>query len=108
MTHLQTVVELPEFLRRAKAIMSEDERTALVDYVAANPEAGVSLGQLIALLVRRPRPDGSYWFPAVVPGTQFVTIGGAIANDIHGKNHELEGTFEIGRASCRERVCYAV
>ena len=44
MTHLQTVVELPEFLRRAKAIMSEDERTALVDYVAANPEAGVSLG----------------------------------------------------------------
>lgn len=56
-------------------------------------EAGVSLGQLIGLLVRRPRPDGSYWFPAVVPGTQYVTIGGAIANDIHGKNHELEGTF---------------
>lgn len=44
MTSLQTVVELPEFLRRAKAIMSEEERAALVDYVAANPEAGVSLG----------------------------------------------------------------
>jgi len=41
---MQTVVELPEFRRRAKAIMSDDERTALVDYVAANPEAGVSLG----------------------------------------------------------------
>lgn len=41
---MQTVVELPEFLRRAKAIMSDDERAALVDYVAANPEAGVSLG----------------------------------------------------------------
>jgi hypothetical protein len=44
MTTLQTVVELPEFLRRAKAILTEDERAALVDYVAANPEAGVSLG----------------------------------------------------------------
>ncbi|GFM31026.1 type II toxin-antitoxin system RelE/ParE family toxin [Novosphingobium sp. PY1] len=44
MTSLQTVVELPEFLRRAKAIMSDKERTALVDYLAANPEAGVSLG----------------------------------------------------------------
>lgn len=44
MTTLQTVVELPEFLRRAKAIMVEDERAALVDFVAAHPEAGVSLG----------------------------------------------------------------
>jgi hypothetical protein len=44
MTALQTVVELPEFLRRAKAIMTDDERGALLDYIAANPEAGVSLG----------------------------------------------------------------
>lgn len=44
MTGLQTVVELPEFLRRAKAIMSDDERAMLVDAIAANPEAGVSLG----------------------------------------------------------------
>jgi hypothetical protein len=43
-TVLQSVVELPEFLRRAKAIMSDEERIAIVDYVAANPEAGVSLG----------------------------------------------------------------
>jgi hypothetical protein len=43
-THLLTVVELPEFLRRAKAIMAEEERSALVDFIAANPEAGVSLG----------------------------------------------------------------
>ena len=40
----QTVVELPEFLRRAKAIMTDDERTALVNHVAANPDAGISLG----------------------------------------------------------------
>ena len=44
MTQLQTVVELPEFLRRAKAIMADDERAALVDFIAANPEAGISLG----------------------------------------------------------------
>lgn len=44
MTRLQTVVELPEFLRRAKAIMSDEDRAALVEFVAANPEAGVSLG----------------------------------------------------------------
>lgn len=44
MTVLQTVVELPEFMRRAKAIMSDDERIALVNAIAANPEAGVSLG----------------------------------------------------------------
>lgn len=44
MTTLQAVVELPEFLRRAKGIMSEQEQAALVNYIAANPEAGVSLG----------------------------------------------------------------
>ena len=44
MTRLQTVVELPEFLRRAKVIMSDEERASLVDFIAANPEAGVSLG----------------------------------------------------------------
>jgi dsDNA-binding SOS-regulon protein len=41
---LQTVVELPEFLRRAKAIMSDEERSALVNFVAASPDAGISLG----------------------------------------------------------------
>lgn len=44
MSRLQTVVELPEFLRRAKAIMADEERIALVDFVAGNPEAGIALG----------------------------------------------------------------
>ena len=44
MAILQTVVELPEFIRRAKAIMTDAERMALVDFIAANPEAGVPLG----------------------------------------------------------------
>jgi hypothetical protein len=44
MARSQTVVELPEFLRRAKAIMTDDERTGVVDFIAGNPEAGISLG----------------------------------------------------------------
>lgn len=41
---MQTVIELPLFVRRAKAIMSDAERADIVDFLAANPMAGVSLG----------------------------------------------------------------
>ncbi len=54
---MQTVVELPEFLRRAKAIMSDEERFALVSFLAANPEAGLLLGGGLRK-VRVPRQGG--------------------------------------------------
>tara|TARA_Y100000815_G_scaffold258407_1_gene267785 strand:- start:5357 stop:6679 length:1323 start_codon:yes stop_codon:yes gene_type:complete len=50
-------------------------------------EAGVLLGDMIAAFL----PRG--WFPPVTPGTKFVTIGGMIAADVHGKNHHKHGSF---------------
>lgn len=50
-------------------------------------EGGVSLAEIIQYFL----PRG--WFLPVTPGTKFVTVGGAIAADIHGKNHHKEGSF---------------
>lgn len=50
-------------------------------------EAGVSLADILRVCL----PKG--WFLSVTPGTKFVTVAGAIANDVHGKNHETAGSF---------------
>jgi FAD/FMN-containing dehydrogenase len=50
-------------------------------------EPGITVGQILALAI----PRG--WMLPVTPGTKYVTLGGAIANDVHGKNHHVRGTF---------------
>jgi FAD/FMN-containing dehydrogenase len=57
-------------------------------------EAGVSLDRIIQDFA----PRG--WFPMISPGTKFVTIGGCIANDVHGKAHHAQGCF----SSCVEAM----
>jgi FAD/FMN-containing dehydrogenase len=50
-------------------------------------EAGVTIAEILEFAV----PRG--FFVQVTPGTKYVTVGGAIANDVHGKNHHIVGTF---------------
>ena len=68
--------------RRLNRILGFDESTGMV-----RCEGGVSLSDIIDVFL----PKG--WFLPVTPGTRFVTVGGAIANDVHGKNHHCAGTF---------------
>lgn len=69
-------------MRGLNRIRAFDAETGILE-----ADAGVFLSEIIA----HAAPFG--FFPAVVPGTQFVTLGGAIANDVHGKNHHRRGTF---------------
>jgi FAD/FMN-containing dehydrogenase len=50
-------------------------------------ESGVSLAEILLLVM----PKG--WFLPVTPGTKWVSLGGAVASDVHGKNHHLDGSL---------------
>jgi decaprenylphospho-beta-D-ribofuranose 2-oxidase len=67
---------------RLDRILGFDDARGVVDC-----EAGVTFADLLSWAA----PRG--WFPPVTPGTKFVTLGGAIAADVHGKNHHRDGTI---------------
>jgi FAD/FMN-containing dehydrogenase len=69
-------------MRGMNRILGFDPHTGIIE-----AEAGTLLSDIIAYAAPH------RYFPQVVPGTQFVTLGGAIANDVHGKNHHRRGTF---------------
>ena len=67
---------------RLNRMLSFDDDSGLLEC-----EAGTSIADILGVFV----PRG--WFVPVTPGTKFVTIGGAIASDVHGKNHHAVGSF---------------
>jgi FAD/FMN-containing dehydrogenase len=70
------------FTHRFDSILDFDPQTGIVTC-----ESGVSLAELIKVFL----PRG--WFFPITPGTKFISIGGAIASDVHGKNHHNAGCF---------------
>ncbi len=69
-------------MTRLNRILDFNEQTGVVDV-----EAGVSIDHLIRTCA------GRGWFVHVTPGTRYVTVGGAIASDVHGKSHHVDGSF---------------
>jgi len=79
--------------RLADRILSFDPSTGIL-----RAKAGLSLDALNRVFV----PRG--WFPPVTPGTKFVTLGGMVASDVHGKNHHVEGCFGAHVRALRMRL----
>jgi decaprenylphospho-beta-D-ribofuranose 2-oxidase len=77
----------------ADRLLAFDPSTGLL-----RAEAGVSLLELNRVFLHRG------WFVPVSPGTQFVTVGGMVASDVHGKNHHVDGCFGEHVRSIKLRV----
>jgi decaprenylphospho-beta-D-ribofuranose 2-oxidase len=78
-------------LNRSQGVLLQTRFNRLIDFDESTGvlecEAGVSFADIIETFL----PRG--WFLPTTPGTKFVTVGGAIAADVHGKNHHRDGTF---------------
>ena len=77
------------------------DMTAMGGLVRLDPDAGTltaMAGESLDRILKAIVPRG--WFLPVTPGTRFVTLGGAIANDIHGKNHHQEGSIGHHLLAC--------
>ena len=81
MTRLQTVVELPEFQRRAKSMMTDDELQSAISFIAANPERGTSLGGG-SRKVRIPRTGGE----KEADSGCFLNLAGYVFRSFWGRN----------------------
>lgn len=94
--------------RRLDRFIAFDPHTGLLTC-----ESGVTLAEILRA-TSIPDADGSGWLLPVVPGTRFVTVGGAIANDVHGKNAHVHGSFgchveslDLARSDGRILTCSA-
>lgn len=83
------VMVIPQTISKKRDSASSD--FVRIDIDAETGKARVGSGVSIEQLLRVSIPLG--WFVPVTPGTRFVSIGGAIAADIHGKNHHVDGSF---------------
>lgn len=79
--------------RLANRILSFDDATGVM-----RVEAGVCLADLNRIYL----PRG--WFTPVTPGTKFVTVGGMVSSDVHGKNHHVDGCFGAHVRALRMRL----
>lgn len=68
--------------KKYNKVIGFDPHTGWVDV-----QSGVGLDDILSFIV----PAG--WFLPVTPGTKFITVGGAVASDVHGKNHHVDGCF---------------